>query len=391
MTTTGRPSSDAAPAHPEDGWGEPVRPRPPLVRRARTFFFGSDRRLGFWILPLFLMTALLAATLAGGLAVLYYGQRVSKLETTTAAARAQLDAVSEDVNTTAEEAKAAIEEQVRQVRESLAQGLPIGAPNDSGIFAVSARHADGEVRVSSAFTIYSDASETFLVTNYRLVASPDGWALRSAEVFLPERTVTAAVHNFDRTLDVAVLVLRGGPLPVLDWRPADQAVTRGDALYAAGIAGPGTAAVAEGKVAGVSAAAIVPSMPLNEFLGGGPLLDASGQVVGVSSLDYMPFGRVEGSMSYGVPIRAVCRRLVRCTASDVGAEGLGEEGGGDDTGAGTPRDAQPRPAEGEQGGTSQPPQATPAPTPPPSPPASPSPSSTQPAEPPPPDGGDPGE
>jgi S1-C subfamily serine protease len=355
-----------------DAWGAPVRSKPTAGQRVRQVVFGSERRLGIWILPLFLMTALLGATMAGGLAVLYYGQRVNTLESTTAAARAQLDAVSEDVSQTAESATAAIEEQVRQVRESLAAGLPIGAPNDVGVFAVSARHENGEVRVGSAFTIYSDSSESFLVTNYRVVATEDGWAVRGAEVFLPERTVAAVVHNFDRTLDVAVLVVRGGPLPVLPWRPGDQAITRGDALYAAGIAGPGTAAVAEGKVAGVSGAALVPSMPLNEFVGGGPLLDASGQVVGIASLDYAPFGRVAGPMSYAVPIRAVCRRLVRCTAADMAADALGEQGGGD--AAGRPREPAPPPTEGEQSGTPQSPPPTASPTP---------------AEPPPVDGGDP--
>lgn len=384
MTTTQRPSFPPPPEQrPGEEWGPALRPPAAQAggrarRRGfgvREFVFGSERRLGLWMIPLFLMTALLGATMAGSLAVLYYGQRVSELESTTARARAQLDQVSEDVTVTAEEAQAAIEEQVRQVRESLAQGLPIGPPNDSGVYAVSARHADGEVRVGSSFTIYSDASETFLVTNYRVVATDDGWALGGVELFLPDRTVSAAVHNFDRELDLAVLVVRGGPLPVLEWRPGDQRISRGDALYVAGIAGPGTAAIVEGKVTGVSETAIVPSLPLNEFLGGGPVLDASGKVMGIASLTYRPFGNVDGDLRYAVPVRALCRRLVRCTEADMAAGGLGDEGSGP---AGRPREPAPQPPPGSSPGGQ--PTAAPEPQP------APSPARTAT---PPPDGGDP--
>jgi S1-C subfamily serine protease len=189
------------------------------------------------------MVALLAATLVGALAVLYYGQRVAALEATTAGARAELDAAVDRVTEAAEEAEDSIAELVRQVRESLAEGPPIDSPNDVGIYAVSAAHPGGEVRVGSGFVLLSDRDGTAVVTNYRVVATPDGFALGGADVHLPQGTFTARVHSFDRDRDLAVLVLSGGPLPVPEWRPADERVTRGDLVYLAGIAGPGTAAV----------------------------------------------------------------------------------------------------------------------------------------------------
>jgi S1-C subfamily serine protease len=322
------------------------------ARGLREVALGTERRIGLWILPLFLMTGLLGATLAGTLAILYYGQQVSRLESTTAAVRDQLDEAVEDVTATAATATEEIEDSVRRFQESLATGSPIESPAEAGVYAVSADHDGGEVRAGSAFTLFSDASSTFLVTTYRLVARDDGGAVTGVDVYAPEGTFTARLHNFDRDLDLAVLVLRGGPVPVLDWRPADEPVTRGDRIYLAGIAGPGTAAVLEGRVAGISDRAVVPALPVNAFVAGGPLLDSAGRVVAIASLGYAPFGSVEGDLTYGVPIRRLCDRLIRCTAEDVG--GLGDEGGS----GGAPAEAPPEEdaeAGGEDGADEPPP------------------------------------
>lgn len=298
-----------------------------FFRKSRDLIMGTERRLGLWVLPLFLVMGLLGATLAGGLAMLYYGQQVRDLERSTTRVLAQLEERGAELEKTAEEAREAIEDQVRQVRESIAQEAPITSPNDAGIYAVAARHAGGEVRVGSGFTIFSDASETYLVTSYSVVATTDGFAVRTADVYLPSNTVTATVHNYDRDLDIATLRLRGGPLPVPEWRPGDQEIRRGDVVYAAGIAGPGAPTVLEGVIAGVSPEAILPDLSLNAFLSGGPLLDASGKVMGIAAIGYRPYGPVSGDLTYSVPIRAICRRLVRCTRADLAAGELGDQGG----------------------------------------------------------------
>lgn len=302
-----------------------------MLRRARSVrsrlsdrLLGDDRRVGLWILPLFVMAALLGATLIGGLAVLYYAQQVRGLEETTAAARQQLDEAVEDVEQAAEQAQSDIDEQVAQARDEFSRRSPITVPAEGGVYAVSAEHPDGSTRVASAFTVFSNEQETFLVTTHRVAALEDGRVLPTVNVFLPNQTVSLRVHNFDADRDMAVLVAQGGPLPVLEWRPADQPLNLGDAIYAIGVAGPGTPTVVEGAVAGSSDTAIVPNMQLNSFVEGGPLIDASGQVVAVASQTYAPFGDVPGTLRYAPPIRLICERLLDCTAADVGGLGAAD-------------------------------------------------------------------
>lgn len=329
-----------------------------FFRRGRDVIFGTERRIGIWTLPLFLIMGLLGATLSGGLALLYYGQQVRDLERTTSRARAQLDEVAEDLGQTAEEARKEIQDEARSVKEAVSRKPPIESPNEAGIYAVAARHAGGEVRVGSGFAIFSDSNETYMVTSYSTVESDDGFAVRTADVYLPGGTVTATVHNYDRDLDVATLRLRGGPVPVPEWRPGEQGLTRGDAVYVAGIAGPSTPTIVSGTIAGFSSATIVPDIALNAFLAGAPLLDASGKVMGIASLSYHPFGPVDGDLEYAVPIRLICKRLVRCTRADLQAGQLGDEGG-----SGAVRRAPPAPErEREREAAPSPSPTTPPPT-----------------------------
>lgn len=297
-------------------------------RPVRDAALGSRRRIGLWILPLFVLVAALAAALAGGLAFLYYGQQVDELEGTTASARADLDGAVERVGTAATEATAAIDAQVRGLEESLAEQAPVTDPNAAGVYAVAADHDGGEVRVASAFTLFSDTRETYLATAYRVVADGAGGAVPSARLSVPgQGAVPVQVHNFDAALDVAVLVAPGGPLPVLPWRPAGEPLTPGVPVFLAAVAGEDTPVVLQGTLGGVGPRAVVTDVPLNAFLTGGPLTDAAGRVVAVSSTAYTPFGEAGGDLDYAVPVRLLCRRLLQCTPEDLGPEGLGEAAG----------------------------------------------------------------
>lgn len=290
--------------------------------RLRDRLLGDERHVGLWIFPLFVMAALLGAVLVGGLAALYYGQQAADLRESTERARKGIDDVVDDVENAADQARKDIRRQVNRARDEFARSSPVESPGQAGVYSVSATHAGGEVRVASAVTVFSSQAETFLISTYALVATEGGGAVDTVELFLPEQTVTIPVHSIDRQRDLAVLIADGGPLPVLDWRPADEPVRRGDVLYAVGVAGADTPAILEGSVAGVSDLAVVPDVPLNAFMAGGPLIDGSGRIVAIASQEYAPFGAVEGSLEYAPPIRMVCDLLIDCTAADLGAEGV---------------------------------------------------------------------
>ena len=109
--------------------GSGQRPSPDWRER----LLGGRDRLGWWLLPLFVMVGLGGAVLAGSLAVVYYAQQVSQLESETREAREQLIGAADEVREAADEALAAIDEEVEAVREELARGLPLADALEVGV------------------------------------------------------------------------------------------------------------------------------------------------------------------------------------------------------------------------------------------------------------------
>lgn len=340
-------------------------------RWIRDIVMGTERRIGLWLLPLFLVTAALGATLAGGLAVLYYSQQVADLREGTAGSRGQFNEVVEQVEERVEVATATIDEQVQRVRDQLANEVPVNDLGELGIYAAQTNFPNGEVRVASAFVVFSDSSETFLVTSAALVRLEDGRGVQNADLLLPSGRVGAAVHSVDDALGLAVLRSTGGSLPIPPWRPVDEDLGVGAVIHLAGIAGPDLGTVASGRVAGFSADALVTSVPVNSFVAGGPYLDSEGRVVAVASLGFAPFGPFEGGLRYGVPVRRLCDQLLRCTAADFGGDATRRPSPALRAPGGTTREGRPPPPTPEPS-----PQSTAEPTPQPTSEPSPTPTST---------------
>lgn len=105
------------------------RPRPDVRER----LLGGRDRLGWWMLPLFVMVGLGGAVLAGSLAVVYYAQQVSQLESETREAREDLVGAADEVREAADDALEAIDEEVAAVREELARGLPLENALEVGV------------------------------------------------------------------------------------------------------------------------------------------------------------------------------------------------------------------------------------------------------------------
>lgn len=297
---------------------------------------GGRDRLGLWTVPLFVAVGLLGAVLAGSLAAVYYAQKVRALENETADARRELQEAAAEVRDVARQATDDIRAEVDAVRDELAVSLPVEDPAEVGIAAVRAevsvpsqpaiRAGPGqterpetetrrEVRNGSAFAAVQTADETFFVTAFAVVAHPEqeGQAIDRAEVLFAGRRHPAEVHSWSPERDLALLRVPGvgDAPPVAEWRPDDEEVPANTKLFAAGLTPTGGLVQIPVTVGGGDADVIVIDAGLPEILRGGPLLDARGRVVGVSSTAYAPYGGA-GTLAPAVPVGALCERLIRC-------------------------------------------------------------------------------
>lgn len=103
------------------------------------------RRLGWWLVPLFVAVGLAGAVLATALVVVVQNQRIEALRDETAAARAELDDAVEEVEAAAGGALATIRDEVAAVRDSLASDLPLPDAAEAGVV-----HLRAEVPVEPA-------------------------------------------------------------------------------------------------------------------------------------------------------------------------------------------------------------------------------------------------
>lgn len=324
-------------------------------------------RWGWWLLPLFVAVGLAGAVLAAALVTVVQSQRIDALREETASARADLADAVEQVESAAGDALATIGEEVAAVRDGLSTDLPLDDAAEAGIVHLRAEvpaaappapappasappeapggptdpdAPDGPtpdaggaadtgtadaaqtpptdpppstLRAASGFVVARDGDTTFLVTTFALLADPEAGDRpldRPVEVRSAAGDATARVHSWDADADLLVLrVDAGGGLAPLAWRPADRPLQAGDRIVAVGVTPTLAAVQVGGTVAAVTEPGLVSDVPALELLAGGPVVDADGEVVAMSSRRAAPFG----DDPVAVPIRALCGELLaRC-------------------------------------------------------------------------------
>ena len=344
-------------AGPPDRWAS-------LWRRV----VGETDRIGWWTVPAFLAVGLAGAVMAGALAVVYYSQQVSDLESETRQARQDLQAGVDDVDAAREDALAAIEEQLDAVRDALDEDPPVDDPATLGLVLVEARvntpappsatvepqappaGADApsgavlaqgptesppppdppspapppepsptpsplpiEPRLGLGFAVAVEDGQTFVATSYGLVADPGARAgvVEEVVVRVPGGpSASGVVHSWDESRGLALLRVPLGELPVADWRPRGDVVEVGDRLTVFGLTPEGRPLTVRGEVAFADVEKIVTDLPSIDFLRGAPVLDRTGRVVAVMTPAYQPFGAAAGDDQALAPVGLFCERML---------------------------------------------------------------------------------
>lgn len=169
--------------------------------------------------------------------------------------------------------------------------------------------AEGNPSSGSGFVVASDPNETWVLTNFHLVAGSAA-AKSPARLRLGDAQRDGAVHSWDEARDLALLIVKMGGTPALEWAESQPAL--GVKLWAAG-AGPGRfgATATQGLLIDASAEGLLTDADVPALLTGGALLDTELKVLGVLSIRYAPEGFAP-SNGWAVPIHLSCRRVLRC-------------------------------------------------------------------------------
>lgn len=193
--------------------------------------------------------------------------------------------------------------------ETLSGLLEKAAPS---VWFVSTLDEAGQPSVGSAFVVFSDSKQSFLLASYTTVQAATQKPGPKITLRKGDEEVAAALTSWDPARDLALLTLDRPSLPALTWAPTDPPLQVGDRVFVVSGLGAAGGAISQGFVADVSANGIQHDSPVGAAFQGGPLLNSSGEVLGVASRAYSPLGFSPGAVFFGVPIRMSCSEVIRC-------------------------------------------------------------------------------
>jgi S1-C subfamily serine protease len=193
--------------------------------------------------------------------------------------------------------------------ETLATLLEQTAPS---VWFVTTLDEAGQPSVGSAFVVFSDAEQSFLLTSYNTVRAATAEPAPAITVRKGDEELPVALTAWDPAHDLALLTLDRPGLPALAWASDDPPLQIGDRVFVVSGLGAAGGAISQGFVADVSGTGVQHDAPVGAAFQGGPLLSSSGEVLAVASRAYSPLGFAPEAVFFGVPIRRSCDAVVRC-------------------------------------------------------------------------------
>lgn len=157
------------------------------------------------------------------------------------------------------------------------------------------------------------SADGYIVTNAHVIAGG-----KRAEVILPDNTIlTAALVGYDKSYDLAVLKVKvtGDPLPVADFGDSD-ALRVGDPAWAIGnpLGMELRGTMTDGMISAINRQVgadngtmtlIQTTAALNSGNSGGALINAAGQVIGITNMKMMSDDETIEGLGFAIPTRSV--------------------------------------------------------------------------------------
>jgi hypothetical protein len=177
----------------------------------------------------------------------------------------------------------------------------------------------GTTTTGTGFVLQATPSDIWVVTSLSLVRGAQTGD-RPVKVRLSSfQRFNASIKSTDSSRNLALVDVPGENLPSLN-RFAPPVTQPGTPVFVLQ-ADPDTGKVAgyPAKVAQVASDGLLIEGTGLSGSGGGPVLDADGNVVGVLPTGYVPKGEATAGL-WAVPAQLMCRRLVVCPSSALGTQ-----------------------------------------------------------------------
>src|SRR3546814_5857337 len=224
----------------------------------------------------------IASAFTGAVLYAYYDYRLGQTEDRVDAFAAgfgeAVDEAVDEIESSRDEAVSQVQAQLDELERFAASGetlsglLEQAAPS---VWFVSTLDEAGQPSVGSAFVVFSDTEQSFLLASFATVRAntqepTPGITLRKGDEELP-----ASLTAWDPANDLALLVVDRPDLPALPWASGDDPVQVGDRVFVVSGLGAAGGSISQGFVADASATGIQHDSPVGAAFQGGPLLTSA--------------------------------------------------------------------------------------------------------------------
>lgn len=329
--TPGTPEEPAAGATEPPAPGAPERPATGIPEGRRSY-----RRWRDWLLPRsvlgitsLLLAGSIGASVSGAALYSYYEYRLTnsekKVDNYVTGFDKRFRTASDTLDAEKQNAQAEIQRELEPLKQSQAEGGTMAAlvqKVNKSIWFVQTLDEAGAPLVGSAFVVESDGQKSVLVTSYSTIKASTHAPAPAITLTKGADKVTAHLDNWVEGSDLAVVTIPKGNLPKLDWITAAEKPRVGDRVFVGSGLGSGGASITQGFISDASDHAIQHDAAVGSAFQGGPLLTSDGKVSGVASQAYAPYNfTATGGITYGIPIRDTCDKLLSCPPDRNSASG----------------------------------------------------------------------
>ncbi|MDQ2650000.1 MAG: serine protease [Actinomycetota bacterium] len=261
----------------------------------------------------------IGAAFSGAVLYAYYEYRLGKTNDRVDAFESGFgDAMDEALDRIGEERDSAVGQvqgQLDELERFAASGETLSGLLEKiqvSVYFVTTLDDAGAPAVGSAFVVFSDSEQSFLLTSFATVGSSATAPAPDITLVKGEERLSARLVSWDPPNDLALLSVDKPNMPRLEWGATDPPGKIGDRVFVVSGLGAAGGSISQGFVAGISAEGIQHDSPVGTAFQGGPLVDSDGEVLAVASRAYSPLGFNPEAVFFGVPIRNSCSQVIRC-------------------------------------------------------------------------------
>jgi S1-C subfamily serine protease len=309
------------------GDGQPPKAATP-VRRRPTDWQGRLLPRSVLGITALILAAALGAAFSGAVFYAYYEYR---LDTNTTAIDKyvngfsdRLDSALKIIDKERDDARSSVKKELEPLRQIAASGATVDdlmKKVSPSVYFVATLAEDGSPSVGSAFVVFADADQSFLLTSYTTVRAATRRPGPGIELRKGDERLAADLVTWEEGRDLALVSVKRGNLPRLAWSTNDPVVDAGERIFAVSGLGAQGGAVTQGLVSDISGSGIQHDTPIGPQFQGGPLVTSNGDVVGIASRSFAPLGFATDAVWFAPAIRSACDKVLRCPSGNASGAG----------------------------------------------------------------------